>query len=214
MSIDDTRATYRDRGLGARSAPGRRPALLVVDLVLAFTDPRSDLACDADAAVAATASLLERFRAASWPVVFTTVVYDEAGAATAATFLDKVPALATLTPDSPWVGVDPRIAPVAGEAVVAKLFASSFFGTTLDTMLRAAGADTVVVTGASTSGCVRATVVDAMQHGFRVVVPLEGVADRAAGAHEASLADIQSRYGEVMALAEVHGWLEGLAAQA
>ena len=206
--MTDTARTYREAGLGRRAKPGTRPALVVVDLVLGFTDPSSPLACDAQAAVAAGAHLLDRFRTAGWPVVFTTVVYDDAGAVAAAQFLDKVPALAMLTPGSPWLEVDPRLAPRPGEPVISKLFASSFFGTNLATMLTAAGTDTVVVTGASTSGCVRATVVDAMQYGYRVVVAEEGVADRAAGAHAASLADMQAKYAEVLSLAETLTWLE------
>ena len=83
-----------------------------------------------------------------------------------------------------------------------KLFASAFFGTPLASMLAAHGVDTVIVTGASTSGCVRATVVDALQHGYRVVVPREPVADRAAGPHEAALFDVDAKYGDVVALEE------------
>jgi maleamate amidohydrolase len=206
--MTDTARTYHDQGLGRRAEPGTRPALVVVDLVLGFTDPASPLACEADGAVAATAVLLERFRPAGWPVVFTTVVYDVPGALAAAQFLDKVPALAMLAPGAPWVEVDPRLTPAPGEPVISKLFASSFFGTNLATMLTAAGTDTVVVTGASTSGCVRATVVDAMQHGHRVVVTEEAVADRVAGAHAASLADMQAKYAEVMSLADTLAWLD------
>lgn len=206
--MTETSQIYLARGLGRQAQPGTRPALVVVDLVLGFTDPASPLACEADGAVAASAALLERFRPAGWPVVFTTVVYDDAGAVAAAQFLAKVPALAQLTPGSPWVGVDPRLAPGPGEPVISKLFASAFFGTNLATVLTAAGADTVVVTGASTSGCVRATVVDAMQHGYRVVVPEEGVADRAAGAHAASIADMQAKYAEVLSLTDTLAWLD------
>lgn len=210
-SIDasaETTAIYAAGGFAHRAEPGTRPALVVVDLVLAFTDPASPLACAADGAVTATAELLARFRAAGWPVVFTTVVYDEAGATAAAQFLDKVPALSIMTADAPWVRVDPRLAPREGEPVVSKLFASSFFGTNLATMLTSAGADTVVVTGASTSGCVRATVVDAMQYGYRVVVVEEGVADRARGAHDASIADMQAKYAEVLPLTATMQWLD------
>jgi maleamate amidohydrolase len=206
--VSDTTRTYLDKGLGHRAEPGLRPALVVVDLVRGFTDPASPLACETDGAVAATAALLQRFRPSGWPVVFTTVIYDAAGALAAAQFLDKVPALAQLGPGTPWVEVDPRLAPEPGEPVISKLFASSFFGTNLATMLTTAGADTVVVTGASTSGCVRATVVDAMQYGYRVVVCEDGVADRAAGAHAASLADMQAKYAEVMSLAATLAWLD------
>jgi nicotinamidase-related amidase len=194
-------------GFGGRSGAGARPALVVVDLLNGFTDPESPLWCDADVAVAATARLLAAARAAGAPVAFTTVQYDEAGARVARAFLEKVPALRVLTPGTHWPAVDERIAPRAGEAVLPKLFASAFFGTPLQAMLAAAGADTVVVTGASTSGCVRATVVDALQHGYRVVVPREAVADRQAGPHEAALFDIDAKYGDVVSVEEAEALL-------
>jgi maleamate amidohydrolase len=196
-------------GFGGRSGAGARPALVVVDLVNGFTDPESPLWCDADEAVAATARLLDAARAAGAPVAFTTVEYDEAGARVARAFLAKVPALRTLAPGTRWPRIDERIAPRDGEPVLAKLFASAFFGTPLAAMLAAHGADTVVVTGASTSGCVRATVVDALQHGYRVVVPREAVADRQAGPHEAALFDIDAKYGDVVGVGEAEALLRG-----
>ena len=196
-------------GFGERQGAGARPALVVVDLVNGFTDPDSPLYCDADAAVAATARLLDAARAADAPVAFTTVEYDEAGARVARAFIAKVPALRVLAPGTRWPAVDDRIAPRAGEPVLVKLFASAFFGTPLAAMLAAHGADTVVVAGASTSGCVRATVVDALQHGYRVVVPREAVADRQPGPHEAALFDIDAKYGDVVGLEEAEALLLG-----
>jgi maleamate amidohydrolase len=203
---------YAERGFGRRSGAGERPALVVVDLLEGFTDPDSPLWCDADAAVAATARLLEAARASGAPVAFTTVEYDEAGARVAAAFLDKVPALRTLAPGTRWPRVDARVAPRPGEPVLRKLFASAFFGTPLSALLAAHGADTVVVCGASTSGCVRATVVDALQHGYRVVVPREAVADRAAAPHEAALLDIDAKYGDVVAIDDAVALLRKAAA--
>jgi maleamate amidohydrolase len=194
-------------GFGGRAGAGARPALVVVDLVNGFTDPESPLWCDADAAVAATARLLDAARAAGAPVAFTTVQYDEAGARVARAFLAKIPALRTLEAGSRWTRVDERIAPRAGEPVLVKLFASAFFGTPLAAMLASSGADTVVVTGASTSGCVRATAVDALQHGYRVVVPRDAVADRQAAPHEAALFDIDAKYGDVVATEEAEALL-------
>jgi maleamate amidohydrolase len=200
-------------GFGGRQRAGRRPALVVVDLVNGFTDPESPLGCDADGAVEATARLLEAARAAGAPVAFTTVEYDEAGERVARAFLAKVPALRTLAAGTRWPRVDERIAPAHGEPVLAKLFASAFFGTPLAAMLAAHGVDTVVVAGASTSGCVRATVVDALQHGYRVVVPREAVADRASGPHEAALFDIDAKYGDVVGIGEAVALLRGARAQ-
>ena len=197
-----TRDVYDARGFGGRQGAGERPAVVVVDLIEGFTNPESALACDADSAVEATRALLDAARAASVPVFFTTVSYTDDDLERAAMFVAKAPALATLRPGSPWVEVDARLARRADEPVLVKLFASSFFGTPLDELLREARCDTVVVTGASTSGCVRATAVDAVQHGYRALVPREAVADRAAGAHNASLLDIDAKYGDVISVDE------------
>jgi maleamate amidohydrolase len=205
-STDDV---YADRGLGQRQGAGERPALVVVDLNYAFTDPRSPLHCEADAAVSATASLLSAARDGARPVAFTTLEYDAAGREVARGFLAKAPALLALEPGTRWPRIDDRIAPREGEPVLHKLFASAFFGTPLVTMLAAHGCDTVVVCGASTSGCVRATVVDALQYGYRVVVPREAVCDRATGAHAASLTDIDAKYGDVVGLGEAVALLRG-----
>ncbi len=190
-------------GFHGRTGVGERPALVVVDLSLGFTDPESPLACELDDVVGAVARLLDAARRAGLPVVYTTVAYDDEGKRRAAVFIDKVPALLTLEAGSPWVQIDPRIAPQRGERVLTKLHASAFFETELAEILGAAGCDTVVVTGASTSGCVRATAVDALQHGYRTVVPREAVGDRNAAAHEANLYDIDAKYGDVVPLAEV-----------
>lgn len=199
---DETAQTYADKGLGGRVGAGVAPALVVIDLSYGFTDPASTLHCGADTAVEATAALLEAARGGGSPVVYTTVAYDRAGLQTAAAFLAKAPALAGLTPGSHWVGIDARVAPRPDEAVLVKLFASGFFGTILGALLSAARCDTVVVAGASTSGCVRATVVDALQHGYRAIVARQAVADRSPAAHAASLADIDGKYGDVVDLAE------------
>jgi maleamate amidohydrolase len=199
-------------GFHGRAGFGDRPALLVVDMNVAFTDPRSQLACDLDAVVGAIARLLGEARRAQAPVIYTTVAYDEGGKLAAATFINKVPALLTLEAGTGWVEVDARIAPRPGEPVLTKLFASAFFGTTLASLLVAAGCDSVIVTGASTSGCVRATVVDALQHGYRPLVPREAVGDRNPRAHEANLYDIDAKYGDVVSLEEAVDYLEELAA--
>lgn len=195
--------------LGGRVGLGARPALLVIDMSRGFTEPGAPLACDTGGALDAIAQLLDRARRAGAPVTFTTVAYRDADLETAAVFLDKVPALRTLEAGSSWVEIDPRIAPAADERVLVKLFASAFFDTDLAQSLHAQGVDSVLVAGASTSGCVRATVVDAMQHGFRPVVAQEAVADRDPAAHSQSLADIDGRYGDVVSLREALAWLGG-----
>jgi maleamate amidohydrolase len=200
----------RHEGFHGRSGFGERPALVVVDVNVGFTNPESPLVCDLEGVVEAIRRLLDEARRAKVPVVYTTVSYSEGDRRTAAAFIDKVPALLTLEAGSRWVEIDPRIAPEPGEPVLNKLFASAFFGTALASFLAAAGCDSLIVTGASTSGCVRATVVDALQHGYRPVVPREAVGDRNPAAHEANLYDIDAKYGDVVSVDEVVDHLEQL----
>ena len=195
-------------GFGGRGGFGKRPALLVVDMTLGFTDLESPLGSDLDGPIEAIRKLLEAARRAEIPVVFTTVAYRESDKLTAAAFIDKVPALLTLEAGSRWAEIDPRISPRETEPVLNKLFASGFFGTGLSSALTAAGVDTLIVTGATTSGCVRATAVDALQYGFRPVVPREAVGDRNSDAHEASLYDVDAKYGDVVSVEETLDYLE------
>jgi len=201
----------RIEGFHGRAGFGRRPALLVVDMSVGFTAPESPLHCDLEDVVDAIGRLLDAARAARLPVVYTTVAYDDAGKERAAVFIEKVPALLALESGSRYVEIDSRLAPEPGEPVVKKLFASSFYGTPLASMLAAQQVDGLIITGASTSGCVRASAVDALQHGYRVVVPREAVGDRNEAAHEANLYDIDAKYGDVLPLGEVLEHLASLA---
>lgn len=171
-------------------------------MMLGFTRPDSPLVCELDGAVAAIARLLEAARARELPVVYTTVSYGEGEKAVAKAFIEKVPALLSLAEGSPFTEIDPRLEPQSGEPVLNKLYASAFFGTALASLLAAHGCDSVIVTGASTSGCVRATAVDVLQHGYRLVVPREAVGDRDLAAHEQALFDIDAKYGDVVSLEE------------
>ena len=202
----------RHEGFHGRAGFGRRPALIVIDVNVGFTAPESPLVCDLEEVVAAIRQLLEEARRAEIPIVFTTVSYTEGDKRTAAAFIDKVPALLTLEAGSRWVEIDPRIAPREDELVLNKLFASAFFGTALSSFLAVNGCDSLIVSGASTSGCVRATAVDALQHGYRPIVPREAVGDRDADAHAANLYDLDAKYGDVVSLAEVIEHLEGIVA--
>jgi maleamate amidohydrolase len=198
-------------GFHGRAGFGENPALIVVDVNVGFTNPASPLVCDLEDVVDAIRRLVDEARRAEIPVVYTTVSYSEGDKRTAAAFIDKVPALLTLEAGSRWVEIDPRIAPRPDEPVLNKLFASAFFGTALASLLASAGCDSLIVTGASTSGCVRATVVDALQHGYRPIVPREAVGDRNPDAHEANLYDIDAKYGDVVSVADVVAHLEELA---
>jgi maleamate amidohydrolase len=201
----------RHAGFHGTVGLGRRPAVIVVDVNRGFTDPASPLVCDLDDVVAAIRRVLDEARAAGIPVVFTTVSYGEGDKQTAAPFIDKIPALLTLEAGTRWVEIDSRIAPRDDEPVLNKLFASAFFGTALSSFLTANGCDSLIVTGASTSGCVRATVVDAIQHGYRPIVPREAVGDRNPDAHAANLYDIETKYGDVVSVDDLIMQMEELA---
>ncbi len=198
-------------GFHGQAGFGRNPALIVIDVNVGFTDPASPLVCDLEDVVGAIGELLDASRTAQIPIVYTTVEYSKGDQVAAKAFIDKIPVLTTLAAGSPWVEIDPRIAPGPGEPVLKKLFASSFFGTPLQALLTAHDVDTLIVTGASTSGCVRATVVDAIQHAFRPVVPREAVGDRNSDAHEANLYDIDAKYGDVVPLAAALEYLAAIA---
>ena len=199
-------------GFHGRAGFGHRPALIVVDVTVGFTAPESPLVCDLEDVVAAIRRLLEEARRAEIPIVFSTVSFSEGDKRTAAAFIEKVPALLTLEAGSRWVEIDPRLAPREDEPVLKKLFASAFFGTALSSFLAANGCDSLIVTGASTSGCVRATAVDALQHGYRPIVPREAVGDRNPDAHAANLYDLDAKYADVVSMAEVVEHLEELVA--
>ena len=193
---------YRSRGLGSRVGFGSRPAVVVVDYIVGFTDPGSPLAGNFGNELRATRSLLNAMRRRGFPVLFTTTAYDKA-MTEAGVFVRKVPSLAVLQRGSRWVAIDPSLKRRRSEVVIEKQYASAFFGTPLASTLHAQGVDTLIVTGCTTSGCVRATAVDGLQHGLRVIVPRECVGDRAQGPHEANLIDIDGKYGDVMELKEV-----------
>ncbi|GAB3344598.1 N-carbamoylsarcosine amidohydrolase [Modestobacter lapidis] len=203
------RKEFQDKGFGSRVGFGQRPALLAVDFITGFTDLRSPLAGDLDSQLAATNELLEPARAAGVPVIFSTVAYDpelqEAGV-----WVRKIPANSWLVEGSEWVAVDGRLGQRPHETTLVKKYASCFFGTDLAARLVSRQVDTLIITGCTTSGCVRATAVDACSYGFRTIVVEEAVGDRAALPHAASLFDIDAKYGDVVSLTETLTYLRGL----
>jgi len=205
--LEDAAATYADREFGERIGMGDRPALVVIDLINAFTDPDSNLGSNVEGVLEQTATLLAAFRERSLPRYFTTVAYEESYG-DAGVFVEKVPALEELRLGTDRVAVDERVAPEGDERVILKKYASAFFGTDLSTELTTAGVDTLVIAGVTTSGCVRATAVDSLQHGYRTIVPADAVGDRARGPHEANLFDIDAKYGDVLTTAAVLEALE------
>lgn len=180
---------------------GNKPALVIVDVINGFTDPGCALGSEADTVVAANVALIDAFHQAGLPVVATTVIYRRDDQARV--FRARLPALNVLTPDSVWVQFDPRL-PLADEDLrIEKTHASAFHGTGLADRLRGMGVDSLVVTGLTTSGCVRATAVDGLQYDFRVVLPEEAVGDRNSDAHRANLFDLNAKYADVTSLASV-----------
>jgi maleamate amidohydrolase len=192
---------------------GSRPALLIVDFIRAYTTQDSSLYAQAVVeAVQATGALLDAAHACRIPVIFTRVIYHPSGR-DGGIFVQKVPVLRTLVEGAPMAEIVPELPPGEHDIIINKQYASAFFGTSLAAMLTSSRVDTVILAGCSTSGCVRASAVDAMQYGFRVVVPRECVGDRHPAPHEANLFDINSKYGDVVSRASVLQYLNHLAAQ-
>jgi maleamate amidohydrolase len=189
---------------------GARPALIIIDFVKAYTTPGSPLCADFESARRACVELLAAARAAGIFIVHTNVAY-EPGGRDGGVFFRKLPALRVFER-----GVSPELtefvsglAPLVGETVITKQYASAFFGTPLSAMLRERGIDTLLISGVSTSGCIRATAVDCCQHGFVPAVVRDAVGDRAPGPHEANLFDLQAKYAEVISLARACEYLAG-----
>ena len=176
---------------------GEHPAIVVVDFINGFTDTTCKLGSNYDDEIAQTNFLLDAAREQNIPIIFTTVEYGNAFEE-AKYFAQKVPALQVLTENSQWVQLDKRLNRQPTEIIIKKKFASAFFGTNLHSILTSKKVDTLIVVGCTTSGCIRATAVDAMQHGFRVVVPEQCVGDRSLEQHHANLFDIQNKYGDVV----------------
>lgn len=208
----ETRDFYAERGLGNRVGFGHNPAVIVIDMTRAFCDPSHTVGANQDSALEAIAELLRVARERDVTIHYFNIAFQPDGR-DAGMFGKKVSALLTLQLDDPVATeIHPRIAPREGEMVITKKYGSCFFETNLPSLLVTEGIDTVILTGCSTSGCVRATAIDGVSHGYRVIVPEECVADRAQGPHYANLFDINAKYGDVVPLGEVIEYLERLPA--
>jgi maleamate amidohydrolase len=201
---------YQKQGFGNQSGFGQRPALLIVDFVNGFTDAEQFGGGNIDAAIATTKSLLATARGAEIPVAFTRVVYADDGS-DAGVFCLKAPGLKALTEQAPESQVVDDLAPAGGEYIVRKTQPSAFFGTNLAAWLVAKSVDTILVTGCTTSGCVRASVIDSMSYNFRTIVVTDGVGDRAMAPHEANLFDMQQKYADLMTAEKVAEKITSLA---
>lgn len=186
---------------------GQKPAIVVVDFINAYTTPGSPLyASGVVDAVRASVDLLDIARRNGIPVVYTRVIYSHHGM-DGGIFVRKVPVLRRMVEGEQLADIVPELPPAPQDVIINKQYASAFFGTSLAPMLTSQGVDTLIVTGCSTSGCIRATAVDGMQYGFRVIVPRECVGDRHPDPHEANLFDIDSKYGDVVSKAEAMEYL-------
>ena len=209
VGVTKALGTYTKAGFGGAVRRGSRPALVIVDFAYGFTDPIYPTAADMSRAVSATRRLADLARERSVPVIFTVISYTP-GEIAALPWLRKSAGMAQLLAGSRLVEVDERLARRAQEPLIVKHGASAFHGTNLAAILGGLRVDTVVVAGATTSGCVRATVVDAVQCGFDVLIPRECVADRAVAPHEANLFDIQQKYGDVILVEDALGYFSEL----
>ncbi|MBM3363978.1 MAG: isochorismatase family protein, partial [Betaproteobacteria bacterium] len=178
MSAEDE--FFKQRGFGLTMGFGLRPAVLVVDLIEAFTDPEAMLGSNLDAQVLATQQLLAAARQVAVPIIYSTVSYDQADLADAGIWALKQKGVTTLRAGTSAVALDPRLKRLEGEGWLVKKYASCFFGTDLTSRLVSRGVDTLILAGCTTSGCVRATAVDALQTGLRPMVVRECVGDRSA----------------------------------
>jgi maleamate amidohydrolase len=209
MSDAQAREVYERARLGGSLTLGERPAVLVVDFSCGFTDPAFALGAEMSSEIEATRRLLDTARAKGIAVLFTTIGF-EPSLKDGALWIQKAPALADLQLGGRWVEIDPRLERREEETVIVKKGASAFFGTNLAAILVSQGVDTVVLCGATTSGCIRATAIDLLQYGFPTLVPRECVGDRAEAPHEANLFDIQAKYADVVSLEDALGYLESV----
>jgi N-formylmaleamate deformylase len=205
------RDIYDSAGFGSGLGFGVRPALVVVDLTRGFTEAAFPTGADLTDVVRNTAELVELAHRQAVPVVFTVLEFSDAEA-DSLVWLRKAPGLSILRTGSEAVALDPRLPRAPGDVVVSKVGASAFSGTHLAALLASRGIDTVIACGATTSGCLRATVVDAIQAGFAPIVPLQCVGDRAMPPHDAALFDLQEKYADVVDTAVVRDYLQSIGA--
>lgn len=201
VSDQEAKEIYEAAQLGRRFTWGDSPGVLVIDFSCGFTDSECSLGGDMTSQVESTRRLLDAARDKGLPVVFTTIGFEPHGK-DGALWIEKAPALMELELGGRWVEIDPRLDPQPDEVVIMKKGASGFFGTNLASVLVSQHVDSVVLCGATTSGCVRATAIDLLQYGWPAIVPRECVGDRAQAPHDANLFDIQAKYGDVVSLEE------------
>lgn len=208
MSDEDLLANYQ-RAYNTRVGFGARPALILIDFCQGYFEPDCDLYADVDAALESALRVRAAARAAGVPVILTNVVYHPS-AIDGGRFFEKAAPLRNFLQGSPMGAFGPGLVPFDDELVVSKQYPSAFFGTSLASTLTALGVDSVLLTGLTTSGCVRASCVDAMSHGFRTAVIADACGDRHSAPHEANLFDMNAKYADVVSEADALAFLAGL----
>jgi len=204
----DLSANYK-KAYDNRLGFGKRPALVLVDMVQAYFDETCPLYADVEDALASALRVLDAARAASIPVTFTNVVYRPDGS-DGGVFFKKVPVLENFVAGHPMGNWAPGIQPAENETVISKQYPSAFFGTSFAATLHAAQIDSLIITGLTTSGCIRATCVDAMSHGFIPIIVADACGDRHEAPHEANLFDMNAKYADVVSEGEAVEYLQQL----
>ncbi|MGZ3410025.1 MAG: isochorismatase family protein [Xanthobacteraceae bacterium] len=210
MTTKSDEELFKERGFGLKMGFGQHPALIVIDLIKAFTDSKRPLGANLDPQIAVTQELLAIAHERGFPVIFSTVRYDEADTRDAGIWRLKQKGVVDLAADTNGHEFDERLDVRKTDSVLLKKYASCFFGTDLVPRLTSRGIDTLIMTGCTTSGCIRATAVDSVQNGFRPMVVREGVGDRSQAAHDQSLFDLNAKYADVVSLAETLQYLRSV----
>jgi maleamate amidohydrolase len=202
-TIEEDLKFFAARGFGKRVGFGNRSALIVIDIVNAFTDDSMPLGANLDKEIEQTNRLIDEAHAQNLPVIYSTVAYDEDDFKDAGIWALKQDGLSTLKAGTPAVEPDSRLHREPSDLIISKKYASCFYGTDLVSRLNARHVDTLILTGCTTSGCVRSTAVDALQNGYRPIVARDAVGDRSAAAHQQSLFDLDQKYADVMNVEEI-----------
>jgi maleamate amidohydrolase len=205
------REFYEQRGFAGRVGFGRTPAVLVIDLAKAWTDTNSPIGTDLSKVISHSREIADVARAKGVPIFFTTMAYEADMRDCGSVVVKKVPLQRMMVKGSEWVELDPAVGAHPEDVLIVKQRASAFFGTSFLSQLVAHNVDTLIITGCSTSGCVRATAQDAHDTNLHVIIPKEAVGDRSPTAHEANLFDIDARMGDVVNVANVLEYINGLA---
>jgi maleamate amidohydrolase len=208
QAAQDDAEFFAQRGFGQRIGFGERPALVIIDMLKAFTDEKAMLGANLDKEIAAIIPLLTAAHDRGVPVIFSTVRYDDADLKDAGIWALKQKGVMTLKADGHGWEVDLRLDFRKTDTLLVKKYASCFFGTDLVPRLLAHRVDTLIISGCTTSGCVRATAVDACQNGFRPIVVREAVGDRSVAAHAQSLFDLDAKYADVVSQHDAVAYLE------